>query len=515
MNATWQRVRTTVVPQWIRDQESGAVLILMAFLITVFMGMAAFAVDYGWLFWNGIKIQHGADAAALAGVVYEPDDRPTAYLEAANAASENGYTAGNSVVNPVDFVEDPLAVANSNQLRVTISSDVPTFFMRVFSIDTVTVTRSAVAEYVLPLPLGSPEPRFGNDPSSGYDPGFWGNIHGYWTGKKMGDRYSSQCVSGSANPPCATNPERRETVYPDAQNATGGYVYGIEFDGNPNSVKVEIFDGPFTRGLGDNVLNGDQERTSNHGEPTTVFILYGPDPTPLNTSDNEVLCTVEFAPRDSYMPGANATTTWAEVDAYLISQGEVGLEYLWDEMCSATDLDRGPGVYPLRIFTKAEDTGGLNRWSLRASTSNGVVPRVYGIGDMAIYSNIDGSLGNAEFYLAEVAELHAGKSLVVSLWDPGDASGDHSIDILDPYGNVAQCEWTSTEGASGAMGPCNVVTTAQKFDDHLVEIRVDLNGYTCNGGNCWWKIRYNYSSTTNDTTTWEARIEGNPVKLVE
>ena len=31
----------------------------------------------------------------------------------------------------------------------------------------------------------------------------------------------------------------------------------------------------------------------------------------------------------------------------------------------------------------------------------------------------------------------------------------------------------------------------------------------------WWKIRYNYGGTTQDTTTWEAHIEGNPVKLVE
>jgi Flp pilus assembly protein TadG len=511
------RLGGAVIPKSLRDQESGAVLILMAFLITILMGMAAFAVDYGWLFLNGIKIQHGADAAALSGVVYEPDDRATAYLEAANAAAENGFTAGDSVVNPVDFVEDPLAVENSNQLRVTISHDVPTFFMRVFGIDTVTVTRSAVAEFVLPLPLGSPEPRFGTDPATGYDPGFWGNIHGYYTQKKQGDRYSSQCVSNNQGAGCPENPERRPTVFPNSQDASGGYVYGVEFDSNPTGVTVEIFDGPFTRDMGDRVLNGDQAPGGSTDFPTTVFILYGPDPTPLNTSDNEVLCTVEYAPRDAYMPGATESTTWAEVDAYLISQGEVGLEFLWDEMCPSSDLDRGSGVYPLRIFTKAEDTAGLNRWSLRASTSNGVVPRVYALGDMAIFSNIDGTVSNAEFYLAEVVELHKGKTLAISLWDPGDAGGDHSIDILDPFGNVAQCDWTATNGdSSGGLGPCNVVTTGSPYNDHLVEIKVSLgDAYSCNAGNCWWKIRYNYGGTTQDTTTWEARIEGNPVKLVE
>ncbi len=38
--------------------------------------------------------------------------------------------------------------------------------------------------------------------------------------------------------------------------------------------------------------------------------------------------------------------------------------------------------------------------------------------------------------------------------------------------------------------------------------------YTC-AADCWWKIVYNYPGVTNDTTTWGAYIEGNPVSLVE
>lgn len=34
--------------------------------------------------------------------------------------------------------------------------------------------------------------------------------------------------------------------------------------------------------------------------PTTVLILYGPDPAPLDASDNEVLCTVTYPPRPPY-----------------------------------------------------------------------------------------------------------------------------------------------------------------------------------------------------------------------
>jgi len=55
------------LPKRLHRQERGAVLPVMAFLLVVLMGAAAMAVDLGWLFWQSIEIQHGADAAALAG----------------------------------------------------------------------------------------------------------------------------------------------------------------------------------------------------------------------------------------------------------------------------------------------------------------------------------------------------------------------------------------------------------------------------------------------------------------
>ena len=88
--------------------ERGVVLLLMAVLVTVLLGVAALAVDLGWLYWNSIEIQYGADSAALAGVLYEPDQRTEAYNAARAAARENGYQAGE--VRVVDFTEDPTLV---------------------------------------------------------------------------------------------------------------------------------------------------------------------------------------------------------------------------------------------------------------------------------------------------------------------------------------------------------------------------------------------------------------------
>jgi hypothetical protein len=149
---------------------------------------------------------------------------------------------------------------------------------------------------------------------------------------------------------------------------------------------------------------------------------------------------------------------------------------------------------------------------------------VYGLGDMAIYANVDGTVGDTEFHLAEVKEVHAGKGLVIELWDPGDASGNHSVEIRDPSGNAPPCTWFANENngsgkGSGTEATCVIDTSKSggggKFNNWLLTIRVDLPAdYTC-AGDCWWKVRYNYPDESTDTTTWSAYIEGNPVHLVE
>ena len=47
------------------------------------------------------------------------------------------------------------------QLDTSVSAPVPTFFMRLFGINSIQATRKAAAEYVLPVPMGSPLNYFG------------------------------------------------------------------------------------------------------------------------------------------------------------------------------------------------------------------------------------------------------------------------------------------------------------------------------------------------------------------
>ncbi len=526
--------------------ERGAVLIIMALLLVALAGIVGFAVDLGWFYWNRIEVQHGADAAALAGVIHVATDADEAKIEARAAAAENGYVDvsldGPDVVAVIDSYDDPTSVENASQLRVTITHEVPTFFIKIFGMDTVAISRTAVAEYVLPLPLGSPESYFGNDPALGRWPNFWGNIHGYYTGKGMGDRYSSQCFAWESLSDCAKNDERRLSLNPGTQEAFGGYLYGIEVDDASvgSLLTVELFDPQFTRGGGDDYLTGDQEQGTSPG-PITTFMLYDSDPTPLDTvgGSNALQCSVTYAPRDPYADfnGDGVSDEGDDQDG----DGDLdfddvelaypgGVDALWEPLCTIPINESG--IYPLRVMVSdpgSLDQRGLNRWSLRAFTSSGPEPRVYGLGDMAIYANVDGTTGDTEFYLTEVVEIHAGKTLVIELFDPGDAKGNHSVEIIDPNSGNPPCEWKANQNggsgkSEGSESSCIIATSKSgggaKFNNWTLTIWIELPAdYTCAGGggtpNCWWKVRYNYPGETSDTTTWSAYIEGNPLRLVE
>ncbi len=153
-----------------RKRSRGQVLVIFALSAFVFVGMCAVVVDVAWYWANTLRVQRAADAAALAGAVLLPGKVNTgsdnAYLRARNEATKNGYTAGSGViVTPVQDSQDPQAHpsggGNPRRLNVYISAPVPTFFMRVFGINSITASRSAKAEYVLPVPMGSPQNYYG------------------------------------------------------------------------------------------------------------------------------------------------------------------------------------------------------------------------------------------------------------------------------------------------------------------------------------------------------------------
>ena len=136
----------------------GQMLVLFVLSIFVLTGITALVVDVSWYWANTLKVQRAADAAALAGVVWLPGAPGSAYSTARATATENGYTDGTGGVT-VYPIKDP---ANNRRLWVTVTAPVRTYFMRIFGINSITASRMSKAEYVLPVPMGSPENYYGN-----------------------------------------------------------------------------------------------------------------------------------------------------------------------------------------------------------------------------------------------------------------------------------------------------------------------------------------------------------------
>ncbi len=484
-----------------KEGERGVVIVQLALTAVLVMLMAAFAVDLGWFFLNASRIQRSADASALGGVVYMPDQQAIGVDRAERVAAANGYVDG---VDGATLTIVPQPDGKANQLEVTISDDVPTFFLRVLGQSTQTISRTGRAEYLRPLQMGSPEGQFGNDGEDGVDPScvddpcFWANIHGTFTNTGMGDAFSSFCRygtgwGGSNNSNCPESGDHR---------GERGYLYSVNHAGASFAVQVQNIS--FERGGSEDQF---EWCTGVCVEgPTTRVRVYRPDPTPLSLEPAGLVCD----------------QTYDAVDA---PSG-----YPWLEVCPI--LAPEPGAYTVEVKIVDDpdtfvDDAGLNRYSIRATGG----ATISALGDMAIWTNLT---GNTTFFLARVDEFYDGTTLVVEMFDPGDTGGafgqTNQIFLVDPASDPDIGAWTGgcrisikKNGQADFGAPVTVPAGSDclidatrphnDYDGDWLRIEVDLpESYTCT--DCWWKIRYEYTGTASDTTTWRAFIAGSPLRLV-
>ena len=146
--------------------------------MVLFVVLAAAVIDLSWFWTNNLRMQRAADAAALAGVIFLPGREDVAITAARVEATKNGYTngAGGFTVTPV---KDP---TNSRRLKVNIRGPVGTFFARAVGITAWTASRDSKADFVLPVPMGSPENYYGvgfyEGRVAGPDPGSRQHVRG-------------------------------------------------------------------------------------------------------------------------------------------------------------------------------------------------------------------------------------------------------------------------------------------------------------------------------------------------
>lgn len=390
--------------------ERGVVMIWFALMLLMILGMAGFAVDISNWWLEADRLQRAADASAHGGVTFLPGDLPTARSIARSVAQDNDYSHGGDTSVVVSQESNP------NQLRVSITTKVDTFFVRIFGKTDVTLTRDAVAEYVAPLPMGSPQNKLGSDPD-GTDPGtqLWLIAAGPETGKQQGERYGSKncdwsqrwefaCSGGRSTEYSedgyffivdVKNPVPGQDLYIQAFDPTF-FSYGAYCDRNT----WQYFSSGQLTGLW-NRYGSDRNRytstssdyctgdnTWGAGNVQTTFIPRAPsNVTPWTDADNPVINTTTCRPRqaDSYtMPYSNANTS---------GRRDANTQYVYDLLVNDwTERNLNPGT-PRITFAE-----GFRRWTTLCRIPANQVQR----GQYVIQVRTNATMGNPMVYNSNI-----------------------------------------------------------------------------------------------------------------
>lgn len=518
------------------QRNRGQVLVIFAGSILLLLMLAAVVVDVSWYWVNSLRIQRAADAAALAGAVMLPNRVADAYTLADEEATKNGYsTDARTTVTPHWVQSQP------RQLDVTINAPADTFFMRVVGITSIPISRTGKAEFTLPVPMGSPQNYYGvgfyegksgvltvDDPLTNKpldSQGFWGAIFTSGGVRENGDRYAPAFMGNGVTGYAKGDPN------PDYD--PNGYDYIIEV--GPNG-EVRVFD-PIFCATGNNGHGGSfgaGDHWTDHAPSQVVapvavtYSLFNTRGTLASTKDDgPPIATLAYDPAGKTLGdmSGNFGTPANSTDPNLQDCSTNPAHNQWVTVASGL----AQGFYRLNVDTTVNGNnikvGAENLFSIWVHASSGNA-RVYGSGRMAAYTNLDA--GNQTFYFSQIEKVHAGKTLEIQLFDPGESSGDAFLRFLDPDGNkytYATFDWVSDDGRSGT-GVSSLQTSiggVAQFNNHMVTIDISLpKDYGKKGLNPpgdvtdedgWWQIEYNIKAA-NDTTTWAVSIRGNPVHLI-
>lgn len=506
------RDRTSIVRP--RREEGGFVTAFMAIVMVTLLIFTGFAVDVGAWYARSAEIQRAADAAALAGVVWMPDFE-VASAHALEAAARNGFENGKDGIQVI-----PERVpGNERQLRVTIrDTDAPRYFSSVV-LGKQSIGRDATAQYVLPVPMGSPKNVLGTGDllSGGNRENFWAAVNGYCAGHESGDlklaRYESYTRSTGRTAHCNNGSALSPDYDPE------GYLYAVNLKEDAPSLTLQAYSAGYHR----SGASMDMALASEDQSVTTIFQIYDRNPTPLDLSNLPLVKTITIGTNDSYWGN-----DWRTLHTF--SAPKAGTYYIRVKTAAQTSESRASNGFALRAYTG-------NNFSVCTTVPgepgySATCPQIHAITDLSIFANISGS--SASFYLAEVDPVHAGKTMRVKLFDAGE--GAKSIEILDPNGNPATFSWSTAcnppRPPSGGCGQSNVkkldvagdgdqpfdgLQSTSKYNNRSIVIDIKLpNNYTAlYGTKTWWKVRYTTDSAPTDRTTWSANIVGDPVHLVD
>lgn len=521
----------------IEADEQGYVLPMTALLLIPLLLFAALATDVGAWYVRADQAQRAADAAALAGTVWLPDQNAAA-VAAIDVAARNGFRDPSWVAingGTANAVVTVPGITSSGGLIVDIVTDTPSYFGSMV-LDSIEIERQAVAEVTSPVRMGNPSNALGTgnlDSSElGVPPdGVWLGFNGWCSDHQNGDPISVEHYgaefSGGNRFNCGDAYSGLNPTYDDK-----GYDFIVDVPTGAGAVALEVFEpGLCTdNNSGDLLYSADE---GNNNGPPLRFRVYANDSTPLYHEDNlssSTVADVTYSTSDC-TGGGGAGGRWYTF--YTIPSG-ASSEGRWYVQANAVP---GTSYTNMNMFSlRARPTGDT---FLCSSMTDSTCPEIYAKDWLPVWRPQFGSYADAqdvvaEFFLAEISDEYAGRAVEIKLFDAGE--GMHNVQFIEPGGDSAAFTWHMANCAVGLIcsnptqwpdtsdgpdddcggNPCLHVTNS-KFQDMWAVITIDLAAdYSC-GSNCWWKVQYTPVSggVVSDRTTWAVRVTGDPVHLTE
>jgi hypothetical protein len=571
-----RRRKLTKIWPWSRTRgEGGFILVWMSLIITVLLGIAGFAVDFGNWYLNIQHTQRAADAAALAGDPLMPDwyntpnpSGQTARQLARDELIRNGVSQTDAdAAFASEDCSTPYCIAGvpnqPTQLQVRVRVTVQNAFFPILGLSkSNNFDRRAIADYTPELHinsmtnvLGGPEP---NDGSGIWGPNittgnrnYWLQVGGRQENKPEGDRMNSEVcrpnsgVGGADECSGGVNNE-----YVD----TRGYMYFIDVKPTTSGpatawLEVQAYDANMTTSYANSICPAgaelppptcpaDELYGNTSGLAPLRFAFYRSKD--VNAGNRDVLC------RRFNQRGGSVLPQWENIcsgvrDRVSVNMRTGGRYYLRAYTLNGT----GTNHFMLRAGLFASSSGG----SVRAD-SNQLV-RISADKHMAIYNEIDGrgSRGaNSTFIIGQIGSAWAGRTIHFQFWDVGDAfdvrgnvdgwlflEGNPAGGAVSQALNDGTCVFTRP-GAPGSpynantfsavdiddgrfASNCGFVVTRERFNGRLVRLNWTLPAnYRCvirTESDCVLKLSMDMNGNVADDTTTSVIEPGKPLRLIK
>lgn len=399
---------------------------------------------------------------------------------------------------------------------------------------------------------------------------FWTHVSGPQRPKSQGDAFQSMV--------CATSDAGCPTLNHNSDYRSEGYLYTLRVPSTTRGrLSVQAFDPAmvdvgnlcdrnltgastipasrvpdaryrYAAGVGA-FCTGDEANGASTTNVTTYRLLR-PDATPWTMSDNVIQpgCTLQFSgflgALSARLDPANASYTTKLADGRTVAQ----VFRQWVDLCTvniASASDTGDWILQIRtnaplgqpsaVDTNVGSDG--NRFALRAAITSGSGPtmtgtaagmQIFASGRLGIYANASGA--DTRFYLAKVLPDAKGRRLALQFYDTGDAAQAGTLIIRPPAetygtnGTFSGCIYSGPNAAAQTQvsSACTVTNlqSSAGYNGQWMTLSVPIpDDYHCDSSSadgCWIKVQFAYPTGTSvtDTTSWQANIEGDPVRLV-